>query len=468
MTDSSTDLAWTCPSCARRVPRRVAECRCGFQQADVPLKTEQVVETGVQSDKRGYGLAIIGGIVLVAGALVMIPMRTKSPVPERASQPAPASTLPAAPQGESAAQISGTPTSSVPGLAADVTVSALPEAPAPAVAAPVTSAVTMSIEDVASQVVPAVVSIEAGQARGTGFHVRPDVVLTNAHVVEGHSSVRLHYSGNIERTGRVMNIASGSDLAVVQVYNADPQQPTLTLGSVNSARVGQEVIAVGSALGVLSNTVTRGIVSAVRRVGEVTLIQTDAAINPGNSGGPLVNRSGRVIGVNSLAVSKGVAESLAFAVAIDHAAQLLSGQGSLTAQTPLAGLNQMMGGGAASERDQRRERGEQIYEKTLEWASQNADRLDSSWQQYAKSCVASSLRGGDRAWFAVFEPNGIRLTGYSGYDCGGWLNAMRTNAEAIKSEVDKAAEVARQSGVYPGVMRDVRRRHRMEWSGWER
>jgi hypothetical protein len=349
-----------------------------------------------------------------------------------------------------------------------VPVSILPQAPVPAAAAPVTSAATMTIEDVASQVVPAVVSIEAGQARGTGFHIRPDSVLTNAHVVDGHSSVQLHYSGNVQRAGRVMSLSSGSDLAVVQVYDADPQQPTLTLGSVSSVRVGQEVIAVGSALGILSNTVTRGIVSAVRRVGEVTLLQTDAAINPGNSGGPLVNRSGHVIGVNSLAISKGVAESLAFAVAIDHAAQLLNGQGSLTAQTPLAGLNQMMRGGAASERDQQRERGAQIYAKTLEWASRNADQLDSSWQKYAKSCVASSSRAGDRAWFAVFEPNGIRLTGYSAYDCGGWLNAVRTNAEAIKSEVDKAAEVARQSDVYPGVMRELRRRHRMEWSGWER
>jgi hypothetical protein len=349
-----------------------------------------------------------------------------------------------------------------------VAVSALPQAPAPAAAAPVTSGATMSIEDVASHVVPAVVSIEAGQSRGTGFHIRPDYLLTNAHVIEGHSSVRLHYSGNVQRAGRVISTSSGSDLAVVQVYDADPEQPTLALGSVSSVRVGQEVIAVGSALGVLSNTVTRGIVSALRRVGEVTLIQTDAAINPGNSGGPLVNRSGHVIGVNSLAVSKGVAESLAFAVAIDHAAQLLNGQGSLTAQTPLAGLNQMMGGRAASERDQQRERGEQTYAKTLEWASRNADQLDSSWQQYAKSCVASSSRAGDRAWFAVFEPNGIRLTGYSANDCGGWLNAVRSNAEAIKSEVDKAAEVARHSGVYPGVMRDLRRRHRMEWSGWER
>ena len=97
----------------------------------------------------------------------------------------------------------------------------------------------------------------------------------------------------------------------------------------------------------LSNTVTRGIVSAIRDVGPVTLIQTDAAINPGNSGGPLVDRNGVVIGINSLAVAAREGQGMAFAVAIDHARPLLSGQGSTAdAQTPLTALNQAMGGRA--------------------------------------------------------------------------------------------------------------------------
>ena len=87
---------------------------------------------------------------------------------------------------------------------------------------------------------------------------------------------------------------------MLQVSNANPSQEILRLGSASGVRVGQEVIAIGSALGVLSNTVTRGIVSAVRRAGDVTLLQTDAAINPGNSGGPLIDRSGQVIGINTM------------------------------------------------------------------------------------------------------------------------------------------------------------------------
>ena len=113
-----------------------------------------------------------------------------------------------------------------------------------------------------------------------------------------------------------------------------------------------------SALGVLSNTVTRGIVSAVRKAGPVTLIQTDAAINPGNSGGPLVNRAGQVIGINSLRAGQ-QAEGVAFAVAIDHATQLLNGERVTDTQTPLGSLTQMLDG--RSDGDQQRARGEQEY-----------------------------------------------------------------------------------------------------------
>jgi hypothetical protein len=323
------------------------------------------------------------------------------------------------------------------------------------------------LEDIVSRVLPAVASITAGQSRGTGFFIRPDQVLTNAHVVQGQTSVTLQV-GNASYTARVMTVSTGSDLAVLHVYNPNPNQPILKMGSVSGARVGQEVIAVGSALGVLSNTVTRGIISAVRQVGSVTLLQTDAAINPGNSGGPLVDRSGLVIGINSMAVAAQAGQGLAFAVAIDHAAQLLNGQGSTyTSQTPLTALTKAMGGGP-SEGDQLRTLGEQAYGRVLEWAGRNGEQLDQYWDKYAASCVASSSRSGDRAWFAVFEPNGVRINPRSTYNCQSWLDTLQSNAAPIKAEVDKAAEAARQSGVYPGVLRDLRRRHRMNWTGWDR
>jgi S1-C subfamily serine protease len=94
------------------------------------------------------------------------------------------------------------------------------------------------------------------------------------------------------------------------------------------------VVAIGSALGVLQNTVTRGILSAVLTDGGVTLIQTDAAINPGNSGGPLLDRNGQVVGVNTLKL--GAAASIGFAVAADHVRAIVEGRHAATSSTVLA------------------------------------------------------------------------------------------------------------------------------------
>jgi hypothetical protein len=235
---------------------------------------------------------------------------------------------------------------------------------------------------------------------------------------------------------------------------------------VEQARVGEEVIAVGSSLGVLSNTVTRGIVSAVRKVGQVTLIQTDAAINPGNSGGPLISRSGLVIGVNSLRVAQHTAQGVAFAVAIDHATQLLSGQRPSNGQTPLGSLTQMLGGRSAS--DDQRTRSEADYIRVLEWASKNAGELDNYWTRYANACVSAVRPVGDRAWFAVLEPPGVTLSNNSAMDCASWLGTVRATAARIMEEMVKASETARQNGVYPGTVRDLRRRHRLDWAGWDR
>jgi S1-C subfamily serine protease len=388
-------------------------------------------------------------------ALFVLQLKTDTASPS-ATAPATAETpAPTPPAAEASAAPDLTP--------AVVVLTPTTVAPAPSDAASTTTPSTL--EDVVSRVLPAVASIAAGQSRGTGFFVRADQVLTNAHVVQGHSSVTLQV-GNATYSARVERVSQSSDLALLLVSGANPAQPTLRLGSVSGARVGQEVIAVGSALGVLSNTVTRGIVSAMRQVGPVTLIQTDAAINPGNSGGPLLDRSGLVIGINSMAIAAQAGQGLAFAVASDHATNLLSG-GVLNSstQTPLGALTKAMGG--PSESDQIRARGEQSYTQVLDWASRNGQQLDAYWDKYASACVASASRSGDRPWFAAFEPNGIRLSVTSAYDCQSWLGTLRNNAAAIKSEVDRAGEAARHNGVYPGVLRDIRRRYRMNWSGWE-
>jgi S1-C subfamily serine protease len=445
----SANTSWTCPSCGRRVPRRVDECRCGFQHAETPADAPIGAPPPPAPPRQDWHhIVFLSLLVIVAGGIVALYLlRQSAPVPATAAATTSARAAQVSlPVADAAPALVDTPTESAP---------TTPDPPA-----------TASLEDVVSRILPAVASITAGPSRGTGFFIKPDQVLTNAHVIQGQTSVTLQV-GNATYNAQVQTISTGSDLALLKVYGANPSQPVLTMGSVGHARVGQEVIAVGSALGVLSNTVTRGIVSAVRQIGNITLIQTDAAINPGNSGGPLVDRSGSVIGVNSLAVATQAGQGLAFAVAIDHATDRLDGQVSgNSSQTPLTALTKAMGG--PSETDSARAKGEQSYAQVIEWADRNSAQLDSYWDKYAGSCVVSSSRSGDRLWFAVFETNGIRINAASTLNCQGWMDSLSSNAAPIRAAVETAGEAARQGGVYPGVLRDIRRRHRMNWPGWDR
>lgn len=177
-----------------------------------------------------------------------------------------------------------------------------------------------SIAGVAERVLPSVVSISttsrAGSGTGSGFFIRSDgYILTNNHVISdaatnnGKISVKLNNGKRF--TARVVGRNASYDLAVLKV-NVN-SAPALQFGDSDAIQVGDNVIAIGSPLG-LSGTVTTGIISAKNRAvttgGEdetsfINALQTDAAINPGNSGGPLVNMSGAVVGVNSAIATLG-------------------------------------------------------------------------------------------------------------------------------------------------------------------
>jgi S1-C subfamily serine protease len=411
------------------------------------------VEAAERRGPRPLLLGVLLGLGVAAGMLWSVkPSETPLNEAPRAGQPA-AISNPVGPIPEQAETtpdfVFTTPTTIAPAAAA------APESYA--------SAALLSLEDVVATALPAVASIQAGRGRGTGFFVTSNTVLTNAHVVGSESLVQLAV-GPRRYTARVLRVSDAADLAVLQVTNPDPAQPTLRLGTARGVRAGQEVVAIGSALGVLSNTVTRGIISAIREAGPITLIQTDAAINPGNSGGPLVDRTGTVIGVNSMKVASTRGEGLAFAVAIDHGSQLLGGQTTGGGATPLQGLNRIMSGATVSE--DMREQGVDAYRTALEAAARRANEVDTYWNRYASSCVARAIRTGDRGWFAVYEPEGIEISGTSAFNCRQWLDTIDENADAIRSVMSEATEAARRQGVYPGVMRDLRRQHRLEWSGW--
>ncbi len=446
--ETSKQFVWVCTGCGRRVPRTVPSCRCGFRQPGV----ETV------SDTRTFTLRVWLLLALVA-VLATIPLRAWL-TPGAAPVPAPVTQTASAP-------------AAVPAVAELLEPASLPVAPAAAAPdrlptiAPAAAATAPALEDVVARVIPAVAAIQAGQARGTGFFVRRDTVLTNAHVVNGQSSVELHVNG-AKYTARVVTVSAPSDLAVLQVANASANQATLALGSVQHARVGQEVIAIGSALGVLSNTVTRGIVSAMRRSGDITLLQTDAAINPGNSGGPLIDREGQVVGINTMKAVAG-AESIGFAVAVDHAAALLNGQvpARLAGAAPAAGLDALLRPGSGSTADDTRAQGQQQYTRTLAAAMQRAEQTDAYWDRYASSCVSTAVNVGDRRWLAALETNGVRLATNTRLDCREWLETITLTARDVGRAIRDANEAARRAGVFPGVLRDARRQHRLDWPGWD-
>jgi serine protease Do len=168
---------------------------------------------------------------------------------------------------------------------------------------------------------------------GSGFIFRSNgYILTNYHVVDGASQLSVSLEDGRQLDGTVVASDPQKDLAVVKVSATG--LPTVEIGSSAGLQVGQLVVAIGSPLGAFTDSVTSGILSALGRTVTVTdavsrqrhtisnLLQTDAAINEGNSGGPLLDAAGRVIGINTAAVSS--ADGIGFAIPIDEAASILS------------------------------------------------------------------------------------------------------------------------------------------------
>jgi len=333
---------------------------------------------------------------------------------------------------------------------------------------PATASAPASLEDVISRVMPAVVRVETGTGTGSGFFVAPDTILTNAHVVSGSTSVTIRRAGGSTSPARVDMTAPDIDIAVLRIATPEANQPTLTMGSATRARAGQEVIALGSPLGVFQNTVTRGIVSAVRQVGALTLVQTDAAINPGNSGGPLVDREGEVIGITSLNIPSN--PGLGFAIAIDHAQSLLEGRrpAPTSTGTPLTNLNQAL---ASRDRpsggDGLRQQGLRVYEQAIEKIGRRADALDGRWRAFKDACYQGRVAGSfDREWFALWDPRAMQ--GAVAPGCSVVFNDIRHTAQEIHDEVVGAEEAARRADVYPGTRRETLRKSRLDYTGWNR
>jgi serine protease Do len=194
-----------------------------------------------------------------------------------------------------------------------------------------------SLAEAVRRVLPSVVNVQTtsfggGEGEASGVILQRDgLILTNNHVVEGSTGITISFNDDVHTKpldGTVIGTAPERDLAVIRVEASDLVPVELARSS--ALRLGDVVIAIGFPAGLGGPTVTSGIVSGLDRTiegpnGDLTgLLQTDAAINPGNSGGPLVDRSGRLVGINTAGIRNADTENIGFAIAIDEALPVIA------------------------------------------------------------------------------------------------------------------------------------------------
>ena len=173
------------------------------------------------------------------------------------------------------------------------------------------------------------------ESRGTGIIIGKNeselLIVTNNHVVEGSTTLTVCFVDGEACEAVIKGLDPDNDLAVIAVKLSDIKDETAAaiktavLGSSDSLKVGQQVVAIGNALG-CGQSVTTGIVSALGRkidTAEAAMIQTDAAINPGNSGGALLNMNGEVVGINSAKFSSTEVEGMGYAISITDALPII-------------------------------------------------------------------------------------------------------------------------------------------------
>ncbi|HEV7226881.1 trypsin-like peptidase domain-containing protein [Brevundimonas sp.] len=203
--------------------------------------------------------------------------------------------------------------------------------------APVVQATAPAVVNIAAQGVQTVRDPFWGQfysqptgSVGSGVIVRADgIVVTNTHVIEGMSDIRVSLADRREFPARVLLADARSDIAVLQLEGVSDQLPVLRIDAGEDQQVGDLVLAIGNPFGV-GQTVTNGIISALNRTetgisDSGSFIQTDAAINPGNSGGALVDMDGDLIGINTAIFSRsGSSSGVGFAVPATMVQQVVS------------------------------------------------------------------------------------------------------------------------------------------------
>ena len=462
MPDPGPGFSRPCPSCGRRVPRSVAVCRCG---AEVPTLPDDTTESPKPEGGAFSAANMVVGLLLLVAVAATAFWSLSQPPAKVPAQRAPmggvadGGLLPPPPS-ERAPEM-------LPGLRVREAELAQaggrgPAGPPPPSAAPLGSAAPL--EDVVGRIMPAVVLIETSSGRGSGFFVRPDTVITSLHVVNRETFVTLRRNDGTTASARVDLKAPAYDLAVLRVTSPAADQVVIRIGSAGALRPGQEVITIGSALGTLQNSVSRGVVSGLRRSGDATLIQNDAAANPGNSGGPLLDRQGVAVGVTTGGDQD--RPGINFAVAIDHARDILEGRLAASTAKPLALADART---ITQGETDRAPDGERAFLDAVTRVAQTANALDPEWQGFRKTCFTGTIAGTlSHEWLVMLTPRAITPAQAGGGTCPSFLIEFQKQANRLGQEMRTALEGARRAGVLPGVVRDALRTNRLAFDGWDR
>ena len=445
-----------CPKCGRRVPRAVAKCRCG---AVLPAEDAAVDDSPEKSQPWLVYLALIA-LVAGAGYWTYLQPPAETPAPAR-----PDVAVVAPPAGETASGGREVSAEERAWNAAAKMADATTSDPAAAKSEPIALSdppvlPSGSLEEMVDAAMPSIVLVETSSGRGSAFYVATDTLITNVHVVQQDQYVTLRRMNGTTVSARVQTRAPNFDIAILKVAQASPSQPFLGMATTRNLRPGQEVVVIGSALGTLQNSVSRGIVSGLRNSSGVTLIQSDAAANPGNSGGPMLDRNGRVIGILTSGYRN--QQGLNFAVAIDHARDILEGrETNLGSGAPALGAIETAVAGR-TESDRRQQQGAQLFTQKIAAAEEAAGLLDEAWKRFRASCYKSPmLPRYDREWFAVFAPGGI--PGDAAAGCVNYYQDMHGEMVKFRTFMRTTLDEARRANVLPGTIRDTLRSKRLNF-----
>jgi serine protease Do len=322
---------------------------------------------------------------------------------------------------------------------------------APAPAAPQTPA------QIAAHSTPAIVSIRTPHSLGTGFVVRKDGwIATNFHVIAAGTQI-------------VVALPDGREFQVVEILNANPQHdlalvrieadnlPTLPLGDSDALRPGDPVVAIGHPLG-LEDTVSNGLVSAVREVGDdFTILQISAPIAPGSSGGPIFNDKGEVVGIATLILTGG--QNLNFGVPVKYLRPIMTA----TDPMPMADFARMVEKAEAAHAPHMPHVARDVPHhplKVLDGCSDDDQKLILISLGEAIQVGAPLYNGGNfAACFHVYEGAALDIDRKLPAACKGPKKALADGRKKADTLTDPAAQAWAMRDAFDGLAEVIHRKH---------